>query len=80
MIWQNTAHVGCGVTPPRGGGTEVLVCRYSPRGNNYGYCSTITGCHNLPYPGLAAPVLGLQTAIGEMNGKDVDSLIKDHLS
>jgi hypothetical protein len=31
MIWQDTAHVGCGVS--YAGGGDILVCRYSPPGN-----------------------------------------------
>ncbi|WP_413175082.1 CAP family protein [Anabaena azotica] len=34
IIWRNTAAVGCGVA--RGGGKDILVCRYSPPGNYRG--------------------------------------------
>lgn len=31
IIWRTTSRVGCGIA--RGGGRDVLVCRYSPAGN-----------------------------------------------
>lgn len=31
VVWRNTTQVGCGVA--MGGGSAVLVCRYSPPGN-----------------------------------------------
>jgi hypothetical protein len=34
IIWRNTKAVGCGVA--RGGGNDILVCRYSPPGNYQG--------------------------------------------
>ncbi|MBK1987082.1 hypothetical protein A0J48_005945 [Sphaerospermopsis aphanizomenoides BCCUSP55] len=34
IIWRNTTAVGCGVA--RGGGKDILVCRYSPPGNYRG--------------------------------------------
>lgn len=34
MIWKNTTQIGCAVG--RGGGYDVLVCRYSPPGNYTG--------------------------------------------
>lgn len=34
IIWRNTKAVGCGVA--RGGGKDILVCRYSPPGNYQG--------------------------------------------
>jgi Cysteine-rich secretory protein family len=34
IIWRNTTAVGCGVA--RGGGKDILVCRYGPRGNYQG--------------------------------------------
>lgn len=40
MVWKNTSEVGCGFVAGavpdelgRGGGTDFLVCRYSPSGN-----------------------------------------------
>ena len=34
MIWKNTTQVGCGIA--RGGGNDILVCRYAPPGNYTG--------------------------------------------
>lgn len=34
IIWRNTTQVGCGVA--RAGGNDILVCRYTPRGNRPG--------------------------------------------
>ena len=34
LIWPGTREVGCAVV--KGGGNDVLVCRYSPAGNIYG--------------------------------------------
>jgi hypothetical protein len=31
LIWHSTTHVGCALA--RGGGNDILVCRYSPPGN-----------------------------------------------
>ena len=31
IVWPTTTHVGCGLA--RGGGRDVLVCRYGPAGN-----------------------------------------------
>ncbi|TAE52566.1 MAG: serine protease [Nostocales cyanobacterium] len=34
IIWRKTTQVGCGIA--RGGGNDILVCRYSPPGNYMG--------------------------------------------
>jgi pathogenesis-related protein 1 len=48
MVWQTTTEVGCGTAPPGAGGLpySILVCRYSPPGNDP---------NQLPYTAAAPP-------------------------